>query len=260
MRNQIYSFITIILACVLLISCAKKAESESAQASMNPAQIAEIIAQSDKLFKGREDTAKLREAVKLLASARNPNARNFEVEWNFARYNFFLGKQTNNTAESEKAFADGVSAGGIASRMESNKPDGHFWYAANLGEQAKRSPITVGLKVVGDIQTAMKKVIEIEPKYQGASAFDALAQIELASRLTGGKAERAVEYLEKGLEIEKENTYIYLHLAEAYLAVGKKAEARKQLDYLLKMKPNPDYAVEYKESTEAAKKLLETKF
>jgi tetratricopeptide (TPR) repeat protein len=260
MRKQFYSFITIISACFLFVSCAKKVETESAQPSMNPAQIVEITAQSNQLFKQREDVAKLREAVKLLASARNPNARNFEVEWNFAKCNFFLGKQTNDQPEAEKAFANGVQAGGIASRMEQNKPDGYFWYAANLGEQAKRNPVTVGLKVIGDIRTSMNKVIEIDPKYQGASAFDALAQVELASRLTGGKAEKAVEYLEKALEYEKANTYIYLHLAEAYLAVGKKDEAKKQLDFLLKMKSDPEYAVEYKETTEQAKKLLETKF
>lgn len=260
MRKQIYSFITIFLACFLLGNCAKKAETESSANLMNAAQTAEILAQSDNLFRERADTAKLREAVKLLASARNPESRNYETEWKFAKYNFFLGKQTTDAAESEKAFADGVSAGAIASRMELNKPDGHFWYAANLGEQAKKSPVTVGLKSIGDIRDAMNRVIEIDPKYQGASAFDALAQIELATRITGGKAERAVEYLEKALEYEKENTYIYLHLAEAYLAVGKKAEAKKQLETLLKMKENPEYAVEYRETTDKAKKLLETKF
>lgn len=260
MRRQIYSFITIALACFLAVSCAKKAETESVIMAKNPAQIAETLTKSENLFKERTDTAKLREAVKMLSAARNPESRNYEVEWKFAKYNFFLGKQTADEKESEKAFADGASAGGIASRIEPNKPDGYFWYAANLGEQAKKSPVTIGLKAVGDIQTAMNKVIEIDPQYQGASAFDALAQIELATRLTGGKAEKAVEYLEKALELDKNNTYIYLHLAEAYLVVGKKGEAKKQLEYLLKMKENPEYAVEYKETTEKAKKLLETKF
>jgi predicted Zn-dependent protease len=107
---------------------------------------------------------------------------------------------------------------------------------------------------------AMNKVIEIQPDYLGASAYDALAQLELATRLTGGKAEKAIEYLEKALKLEKENTFIRLHLAEAYLAVNRDAEAKKQIDYLLKMKPDPDYLPEYKESTEKAKELLKTKF
>ena len=71
--------------------------------------------------------------------------------------------------------------------MEPDKPDGYFWYGANLGELARRSPITVGIKSVADIQQAMNKVIEIDPGYQKASAYDALAQIELQTTMTGGK-------------------------------------------------------------------------
>jgi predicted Zn-dependent protease len=106
----------------------------------------------------------------------------------------------------------------------------------------------------------MQKVVEIQPDYQGATAFDALAQLELATRLTGGSAEKAVEYLEKALTYEKDNSYIRLHLAEAYLAVQKNSEAKTQLDYILKMKPNPEYQVEYQEVLEKAKKMLDTKF
>ena len=78
--------------------------------------------------------------------------------------------------------------------------------------------------------------------------------------MTGGKAEKAVELLEKALEMEKDNTGLRLHLAEAYLAVEKEAEARKQLDLLLQMKPNPDYVPEYNEDVSNAKKMLETRF
>jgi len=53
---------------------------------------------------------------------------------------------------------------------------------------------------------------------------------------------------------------LHLHLAEAYLAVKKEGEARKQLEHLLRMKPNPDFLIEGKESMEKAKKLLATRF
>jgi tetratricopeptide (TPR) repeat protein len=182
------------------------------------------------------------------------------VEWKFAKYNYCLGKQTTDEKESEKAFEYGKQAGRIASRVEPNKPDGHFWYGANLGEQARRSPVTVGIKALDDIRAAMNRVIEIEPRYQGASAFDALAQVELSTTgMMGGKPEKAVEYLEKALELEQNNTYIFLHLAQAYSAVGRKADARRQLDHLLSMKPDPDWIFEYKESIAKAKRMLDSK-
>lgn len=261
MKTRFYRFITIAFLSFWLISCASKAESESVTPAVNNALIGETVTKCDSLFKERDDLAKLREAVKSLASVRNADARNYEVEWKFAKYNYFLGKHTTDEKEKEKAFADGVQAGRIASRIETNKPEGYFWYGANLGEQAKQSPVTVGVKSIDDIKEAMNKVIEIQPDYQSASAYDALAQVELnTAGMMGGKPEKAIEYLEKALTINKENTYVYLHLAEAYIAVGKKDEAKKQLDYLLKMKANPDYLPEYNETVEKAKKLLETKF
>lgn len=259
-RDKFYSLITIVFISVLFASCASKVETTSTSSQVPPEKIAASLAAADKLFEQREDVAKLREAAQTLAAVRNPDDRNYEVEWKFAKYNYFLGKQTTDDNESEKAFEDGVNAGKIASRIEPNKPDGYFWYGANLGEQSKRSPATVGIKSIHDIREAMNKVIELQPDYQNASAFDALAQVELATALFGGKPEKAVEYLEKALELEKNNSYIRLHLAEAYLAVGKKPEAKRQLEYILQMKPAPGYTVEYKESIEKAKKLLDTRF
>lgn len=260
-KTSFYRFITISMFAFTLVSCASKAESESISNPVDSALISEMLTKSETLFRQRADLEKLREAVKTLGAVRNPDRRNYEIEWKFAKYSYFLGKRLENEKEKEKAFEDGKQAGRIASRIASDKPDGYFWYAANLGEQAKLSPVTVGLKSVDDIKEAMNKVIEIQPDYQSASAYDALAQVELnTAGLMGGKPEKAVEYLEKALTVNKENTYLYLHLAEAYIAVGKKPEAKKQLEYLLKMKPNPDYLPEYNETTEKAKKLLDTKF
>ncbi|HEX6127337.1 MAG TPA: TRAP transporter TatT component family protein, partial [Pyrinomonadaceae bacterium] len=176
------------------------------------------------------------------------------------KHNYFLGKFSPDDDESDAALKAGRDAGRIASRVEPSKPDGHFWYAANLGELAKRSPITVGLGSVGEIRDAMNKVIAIQPDYQGASAYDALAQVELATRIRGGDAHKAVELLERGLELAPRNTNIRLHLAEAYLAVKRDNEARKQLDHLLAMKPDPEYMPEYLECVDKAKKLLQTNF
>ena len=74
------------------------------------------------------------------------------MEWTFAKYNYFLGKQTTNEKEAETVLEKGIEAGKIASRMEPQKPDGYFWYGANLGELSRLRPITVGLRSVDDIR------------------------------------------------------------------------------------------------------------
>ncbi len=258
--QKVYILITIVITLYLLTACSSGSKADPAQKNQSNLPIEETLANAETLFKQREDPNKLREAVTLVGRLRNPHNRNFEVEWKFAKYSCFLGQAITDEKEREALFENGKSAGQIASRLEPGKPNGYFWYGANLGELSKMSPITVGLKSVNDIRGAMNKVIELQPDFQGASAYDILAQVELNTGLTGGKAEKAVEYLEKALELERDNSNIRLHLAQAYLAVDEDAKAKQQLDQIVQMKPHPDYVREHAAALEQAKKLLKRRF
>lgn len=170
--DKFYSLITIGIISVLLVSCASEVETVEPATRKNEVLIAETVAQADNLCRRHEDLSELRECVNLLAHVRNPETRNYEVEWKFAKYNYFLGKQTENDGESQKFLEAGEEAGKIASKV---------------------APVR-------------------------------------------------------------------LHLGQAYLAVNRKEDAKKQLEYVLNMKPNPDFLPEYNESVEEAKKLLKTRF
>ena len=255
--------IILILSIFLAVSCSSSTEAEDDLTNAKPAvDPAEAIEKADALYKKRADLDNVRDALKTLNSARDMDNRNYEVEWKFALMSYFLGNAYDTPDdEAEKVLKKGLSAGKIAKRMEPNKPEGHFWYGAVLGEQAKRSPVTVGITSLDDIKTSMQKVIEIDPNYQGASAYDALGVLELETTgLAGGSEEKAVEYLEKALSLEKENSFIRVHLAQAYLATNQKAKAKAQLNHVLKMKPNEDFLPEYERSVVDTKKLLKDKF
>ncbi|MEQ1606365.1 MAG: TRAP transporter TatT component family protein [Pyrinomonadaceae bacterium] len=250
----------IVITLCIQFGCATTDAIENTDPTVTPEVIASSLTQSEALFKQREDIAKLREAVNTLRLARDYKQRSFEVEWKFAKLNYFLGKQSTDEKESNAAFEEGRYAGKIASAIEPQKAEGYFWYGANLGELARKNPITVGLKSVDEVKTAMQKVVELQPDYQDTTAYDVLGQIEMETRIYGGKPEKAVELFEKALETEKDNMNIHLHLGEAFIALKKDAEARKQLEKVLSMKPNPDYLIEGREAIEKAKKLLATKF
>lgn len=258
---KVYNFIAIVITLCLLSNCASNAESHNLAPKEDPAKIAASLSQAEHLFAERSDIDKLRQAVKTLAAARNPDLRNYEVEWKFAKYSYFLGKVEQKEADAIEVFEKGRDAARIASRVEPEKPDGHFWFGANLGELSRISPITVGIKSVDDIRDAMNKVITIDSKYQNASAYDALGQLEMATRtLKGGSTAKAAEYFEKGIELSPDNANLRLHLAEAYLSLHKDAEARKHLNALLSSTPHPQYVIEHKQAVEKGKGLLEKNF
>ncbi|QYO65216.1 tetratricopeptide repeat protein [Leptolyngbya sp. 7M] len=252
-----YFLITFVITLWTHSACSLRAEADIPVSSIDKTTIGPALQEAERLFANREDLANLKAAVKTLASIRDPAERSFEVEWKFAKFSYFLGKRLDASSEAEEILESGKKAALIASKISPGRPEGHFWYAANLGELSRMNPITVGIKSVDDIREALNRVIQIDPTYQSASAYDALGQLEMETRsLKGGKAEKAVEYFEKGLELSKDNANIRANLAEVYFAVKRDSDARTQIAELLKMTPNPEYKFEHDAAVERAKRLL----
>lgn len=218
---------------------------------------ADRIAEADALWEGREDLTKARVAVAALRQAQTADYGNYEAAWKLARASFYVGDHTDNDDERDDMFREGTEAGKVAIKLEPNKPEGHFWLGANYGGVAARS--TIGnLSSFQDIKTEMETVLKIDESYQGYSAYVGLGRLYLeAPRVIGGDSSKAIEYLEKGLKLSPNNTVMRLHLAQAYEANNRDAEAKKQIETLLASTPDPKYTAEHKHAVEKANKLLE---
>ena len=259
-KRTLLILLTLLFATFSACTSASSADRETmSEASLTPT--AEALPKAAELYSKREDTDNVRQALEILQSARNPDRRNFEVESNFAKYSYFLGsRESTDDKEADKVLKEGLVAAGIAARLEPEKPDGYFWEAAILGEQSKRAPLTVGVISIDKVRDGLNRSIEIDPGFLAASGYLGLGQLELNTRgLAGGSSEKAVEYLQKGLQHSKENGYIYFYLAEAYFSMDKSDEAKKMIADLKAMKPDPDHLPEYNEALAKAEKLLNEK-
>jgi hypothetical protein len=155
----------------------------------------------------------------------------------------------------DKAFREGVAAGKEAVRLQGGRPEGHFWLGALYGRGAQAGLL---LSTVGDIRGEMEAVLRLDEGYQDGSAHMVLGLVYLkAPGLLGGNPHKAVDEMERGLRFGEGNAFLRLHLAEAYLAVGRKADARKQLEAILSMKPDPNYLPEYGEAAAEARRMLD---
>jgi Tfp pilus assembly protein PilF len=212
------------------------------------------IAQADQLYAQREDLAKARLAVTMLRQAQTADYGNFDAAWKLARANYYLGTHTEGD-EADNAFREGIDSAKAAVKLQPNRPEGHFWLGANYGGSADRSTLA-GLSSVEDIRSEMDTVIKMDEKFQNGSAYLGLGQLYLrAPKVLGGDTAKAIQYLQKGEQIAPENALIKLHLAEAYHQAGRDGEARKQIDALLAMTPDPNYLPEHKDAVEKAKEL-----
>ena len=217
----------------------------------------EAIAEAGRLYEGRADLMKVRQAIVALRQAQADDPTNYDIAWRLAEFNYFLGSHSSDSGEQDKAFRQGIEAGKLAAKLQDGKPEGHFWLGANYGGIAEISTLA-GLADVEDIKREMETVIKLDEKYQDASAYMVLGQVYLESpALLGGDTQKAISYLEKGLRLGPDNELMRLHLAEAYAQAHRNEDARKQIDTLLAMKPAPSYEAEYNEAVEGARKLQE---
>ncbi|MCA1593588.1 MAG: TRAP transporter TatT component family protein [Acidobacteria bacterium] len=249
--------------CLLILWLAGSAISCSSRQTKPPeqtqgAQVAELLAQADRLYAQRETFDRAREAVSVLRHARTVDYSNYETEWKLAKFNYYLGTYGTDEAARGEAFREGMEAGEAAVKIEPNKPEGHFWLGANMGGRAELEGALAGLSFVGDIRREMETVIKLDEGFEGGSAYMALGQLDLElPSMLGGDNKRAVEELEKGLRFGENNVLLRLRLAEAYLSVKRRDDARQQLNAMLKMKSNPDYIPEQQSALAKARRLLE---
>ena len=232
-------------------------ESATSTGSADAKAAADRLAEAEPLYEGREDMTKARLAVATLRQAHAADYGNYEAAWKLARAAFYVGDRTDNDTERENMFREGTDAAKAAVQLQPGKPDGHFWLGANYGGAAAHSTLS-NFSSFQDIKSAMETVLKLDESYQGYSAYLGLGRLYLqAPKLLGGDPAKAIEYLQKGIKLNPNHTLMRYHLAEAFEETERPGEAKKQIETLMSVTPNPKYMAEHKQAVEKAKKLME---
>src|SRR6266496_1235418 len=230
-------FLMLLIVGVICVTTSCRSRSNVEAPDNTTQSAAEYIAQAEQLYAQREDLMRVRQAIVLLRQAITADPGSYDASWRLAKFNYYLATNTDNRDERDKAFRDGIEAGKAAVKLQDGKPDGHFWLGANYGGSAQSSMLA-GLASVDDIRNEMETVLRLDEGYQNGSAYMVLGLVYLqAPKLVGGDPQKAVENMEKGLRFGQTNAFLRLHLAEAYLKVGRTAEARQQLNAIISKTP-----------------------
>lgn len=214
-------------------------------------------ADPDALYARREDPASARAAEAAWAERLTRNPNDFEAAWKLARARYWLGGHAPEN-ERKKFLEAGIEAGRRAIAVAPNRPEGHFWVAANMGALAESFGLRQGLKYRGDIKRELETVLKIDPAFQQGSADRALGRwYDKVPGLFGGSNQKAEEHLRKALTYNPQSTATLYFLAEVLIDEDKKDEARDVLTRLLAAPLDPEWAPEDREFKEKAKRLME---
>jgi hypothetical protein len=230
-----------------------------AQRALTPAPGARvnIAPDPDALYAQRQDIAKAKQAADIW-QARSAGGKDYEASWKLARACYYLGT-LGPAAEQQAQLDRGINAGKQAATLEPNKPEGHFWYAANMGERAQHMSFFTAGKYKAPIRTELERVIQIQAGWQGASAESALGEWYLkVPGIAGGDNDKGIELLRKALSYDTTNKQVQYSLAEALADNSKtREEARTLLQQVIAAPIDPDWAPEDRNFKVKAQALLD---
>jgi tetratricopeptide (TPR) repeat protein len=201
----------------------------------------------DGLYRQRETIAMAQRAEQIWAERLAKNPKDFEAAWKLARARYWLG--THAPEKSRKPYLEGgIAAGRAAIALAPNRPEGHFWTAANMGALAESFGLRQGLKYRGDIKAEIETVLRLDPAFQQGSADRALGRWYFkVPGLFGGSNKKSEAHLRTSLTYNPNSTASLYFLAETLIAEGKKDEARATLEKLLAAPIDPEWAPEDRE-------------
>jgi tetratricopeptide (TPR) repeat protein len=208
------------------------------------------------LYKQRDTIALAQQADQIWAGRVRQDAKNFESSWKLARARYWLG--THGPEKARKDYLEGgIAAGRAAIAAAPDKPEGHFWVAANMGALAESFGMRQGLKYRGDIKNELETVLRLDPAFQQGSADRALGRwYYKVPGLFGGSNQKSEEHLRKSLTYNPNSTASLFFLAETLIDSKKKSEARDVLNRAIEVPLDPDWAPEDRDFKEKARALL----
>jgi tetratricopeptide (TPR) repeat protein len=221
-----------------------------------PAGVAAQTGDPDALYRERQDLTRAREAAAIWDARLKADARDFESAWKLARALYWLG---GHGAESARR-ADlerGIAAARRAIALDSGRPEGHFWMAANMGGLAESFGLRQGIKYRGAIRDALETVLKIDPAFQHGSADRALGRwYYKVPGLFGGSRTKSEEHLRKSLTYNPNSHSSRFFLAETLFAMDRDAEAIAELQKILEAPIDPEWGPEDREFKEKARRRL----
>ena len=211
----------------------------------------------DSLYRQRESTSQAAKAVEIWAARIDANPNDFESAWKLARGRYWLGTNGVPPPARKAELEQGMAAARTAAALQPDRPEGHFWLAANMGALAESFGLRQGIKYRSAVKESLERVLALDPAFLQGSADRALGRwYYKVPGMFGGDDRKSEAHLRKALAYNENSVITRLFLAETLVDLGKKDEAREQLRAALAAAPDPEWAPEDKRFREQAAALL----
>lgn len=223
--------------------------------------VAGSLSIADNYYLARQEPANVDRGLQVLRQIVAEDPNDFEAWWRIARSESYLGRKAPEDKAAIHDFQAGVEAGRKAVALEPNRVEGHFWLGANYGLMAETEGWIKGLRLIDTVRNEMETVIRLNPDYEQAAGQRTLARLYYrAPFFKGGDKQRSIALLQDCLKRYPRDSFAMLYLADDYVSVGRREEARALLDGILSLRGDPAYGPELADNQEEARDRLREEF
>ena len=181
------------------------------------------------LYANREDLASATQLAERLTADTRRDPQAFDARWQLARIDYWLGGHAPER-DRRKYLEQGIAAAQDAARLQPQRPEGHFWTAANMGAIAEGFGMRAGLRYRKSIRQSLETVLRLDRAYMEGSADRALGRYyHKVPGWLGGSRAKAEEHLRASLTYNPDSTISHYFLAELFIDAGRLDEARAEL-------------------------------
>src|SRR5882672_926315 len=206
----------LVLAAVVLAAVA-------AASAQTPVEAARAL-----VARYHEDLAGLDRARDLLEAALTKD-RKVDTMVMLSYVQFLIGDVRAATAEAKLAAYDrGREIGRRAVELAPRSHDAHLWYAINTARWGQTKGILRSLFLVPTVKEEIATLLDLNPKSLRAHILAGNVFLELPG-FVGGDRAKAEEHFKKALEVDGRFTAARVDLARLYIASGRHADARREL-------------------------------
>ena len=171
---------------------------------------------------------------------------------------FLVGDVRAESADDKLAAYDkGREIGKRAVELAPKNPEAHVWYGINTGRWGQTKGIMRSLFLLPTVREEIDATRALDPKNLRALALQGNVFFEVP-RIAGGDREKAEAAFRKSLEIDPHFTNARIDLARVFIANGRYAEARGELQKVLDEKSPQNVADWTVKDAPRARQLLES--
>ena len=186
-----------------------------------------------------------------------------ECDWAYgllSEINYWLGEYAEDADDKLAFFEEGVSCGKSGIEINEDSLESNFWLSVNSGSYGQEKGIMQSLAMISPIKAAAEKALKLNENYFYGGPWRVLGR--LYTKAPGfpfsiGSTKKAIEHLEKAVNLGPKFFLNRLFLAEAYISNRDKAKAKEQLEWILTTPLNADHEREDEGYKREAQSLLE---